>query len=291
MADRLSRRGLEVSPPRVRLELSGPRLAASLARLAAGCEPQGGVERYVEALKLKAVLFRDLLGERGEYSAALEPAAFKGLCPFMATVRRRIGPWLERPAFDALRADLVQLVRAIGEPAGTDDRLAAFGRGFCDPGTERWVRDLGAEVLHNLCPERFPLMSRWVWDEAANTGLLREIWFSEGDDGARIQVPDDYGMFLTLREELSQFLTDNGIFRDVIQYVDLLCAQVYAEYICEQGGSYLRTDFSAEEDPMQYTRRLLGLDGIKPDARRTRLKTVDGEAFVSGDTPAQRLLD
>ncbi len=45
--------------------------------------------------------------------------------------------------------------------------------------------------------------------------------------------------------------------------VDLVCAQVYAEYICEQGGSYLRADFSAPEDPMQHTRRLLGLDGVR----------------------------
>jgi hypothetical protein len=287
----LARGGTETGEARIRLELSGPRLARSLARLAAGCEPPGGVERYVEALKLKGALFRDALGERGEYAAALEPEVFKGLCPFMATVRRRIAPWLERPAFDALRSDLVQLVRAIGDPAGVDDRLAAFGSGFSGRERERWVRDLGAELLHNLSPERFPLMNRWVWDAAANTGVLREAWFSEEADVRRIEVPDSYATFLTLREELSQFLTENGFFRDVMHYVDLLCAQVYAEYICEQGGSYLRTDFASEEDPLQYTRRLLGLDGIKPGTRRTRLKTLDGQAFVLDDTPKQPLLD
>ena len=83
-----------------------------------------------------------------------------------------------------------------------------------------------------------------------------------------------------LREELSQFLSDNGIFRDVLYYVDVLCAQVYAQYICEQGGSYLRADFSAPEDPMQHTRRLLGLDGVQPGNGRTRLKSIDGEAFL-----------
>lgn len=286
-----ARGGIEPGGARIRLELSGPRLARSLARLAAGCEPQGGVERYVEALKLKGALFRDALGERGEYAAALEPEVFKGLCPFMATVRRRIAPWLERPAFDALRSDLVQLVRAIGDPASVDDRLAAFGSGFSGRERERWVRDLGAELLHNLSPERFPLMNRWVWDAAANTGVLREAWFSEETDAGSIKVPDSYATFLTLREELSQFLTENGFFRDVMHYVDLLCAQVYAEYICEQGGSYLRTDFASEEDPLQYTRRLLGLDGIKPGTRRTRLKTLDGQAFVLDDTPTQPLLD
>ena len=90
-----------------------------------------------------------------------------------------------------------------------------------------------------------------------------------------------------LREELAQFLSANGVFRDVVHYIDLLTAQVYAGYICEQGGSYLRADFNAPEDPMEHTRRLLGLDGVNADGR-TRLKCADGEAFVVEDV---KLLD
>ena len=44
-------------------------------------------------------------------------------------------------------------------------------------------------------------------------------------------------------------------------------------------------DFSAPEDPMQHTRRLLGLDGVKPGSGRMRLKSIDGEAFVIEDAP------
>jgi hypothetical protein len=276
----LARRSVEVAEDRIPLELSGPRLAASLARLTAGCEAQGGLERYAEALKVKSALFRAALGERGEAAASLEPQAFKGLCVFMATVRRHIAPWLERPAFDALRADIVLLLRSLENTSGTDERLAAFGAGFLPGPRERWVRDLAAELLHNLSPERFPLMQRWVWDAQANTGALREIWYADEPDPPRIEIPDRYATFLALREELSGFLTEQGFFRDMIQYVDLLCAQVYAEYICEQGGSYLRTDFAGEDDPLQYTRRLLGLDGVRPGSRRTRLKSIDGKAFV-----------
>ncbi len=280
MRNPLARRAVaELERAPVRLDLSGPRLSQSLARLAAGAETQGGIERYVEALKLKSQLFRDAFAD-GNRPEALEPDTFKGLCPFMPTVRRRIARWLERPAYDALREDIAALVAGIDDPAATDTRLAAFGARLGQDATQRWVRDLAAELLHNIAPERYPLMNRWVWDAAENTGVIREIWYAENPDHMQIDVPDGYATFLTLRQELSQFLTQNGFFRDMLHYVDLLCAQIYAEYICEQGSSYLRTDFSAEQDPLEYTRRLLGLDGVKAGSGRTRLRTIDGSAYV-----------
>ena len=103
-----------------------------------------------------------------------------------------------------------------------------------------------------------------------------------------IPLPDGYATFLMLREELSQFLTEEGVFRDVIFFVDMLTAQIYSNYISAQGGAYLRADFSSPEDPMHHTRRILGLDGVRPGSNRTRLKSIDGEAFVLEDT---KLLD
>ena len=120
-------------------------------------------------------------------------------------------------------------------------------------------------------------MCRWVWDAGSNTGALREIWHGDRVDEMTIEVADGYATFLALRQELSQFLNDNGVFRDTLYYVDLLLAQVYADYICARGGTYLRTDFSAPEDPMQFVRRLLGLDGVDAETGRLRLKTAGGD--------------
>jgi hypothetical protein len=166
-----------------------------------------------------------------------------------------------------------------------DSRIGRFCDRFPKDKKHRWVRDLAVELLHNADPERVPLMNRWVWDRKANTGVIREVWHGDDVDHMTIKVADGYGTYVMLREELSQFLSDNGFFRDVLFYVDVLCAQVYAQYICEQGGSYLRVDFSAPEDPMQHTRRLLGLDGVQVGSGRTRLKAIDGEAFVLDDSP------
>ncbi len=119
----LSRRVTPAEAPRPHLDLSGPRLESTLARLAAGCEPQGGLERYVEALKLKSALFKQALEDD---PAGLEASTFKQLCAFMSTVRRRIGPWLEEPGFNEVRGALVELLAARTETHATDERIESF---------------------------------------------------------------------------------------------------------------------------------------------------------------------
>ncbi len=261
------------------LDLSGEAIRAGLQGMVRGSEDHGGIERYVDAVKLKSQMFRQALVENPVEELELE--TFKGLCTFMATVRRRIGDWLDTGSFSGMREGISAL---LDDREPIDTRISEFCGRFPDDKKHRWVRDLATELLHNADPERVPLMNRWVWDARANTGVLREIWHGDNVDHITIPVTDGYGTFVMLREELSQFLSDNGLFRDILYYVDVLCAQIYAQYICEQGGSYLRVDFSAPEDPMQHTRRLLGLDGVRPGSGRTRLKSIDGEAFVLDDT-------
>jgi hypothetical protein len=260
------------------LDLSGEALRAGLRAMVVGSEEHGGIEHYVAAVKLKSSMFREALVDNPLDELELE--TFKGLCTFMATVRRRVSSWLTTDSFEQLRGQIKELLEG---DADVDARITAFCSHFPNDKRHRWVRDLATELLHNADPERIPLMNRWVWDANANTGVIREIWHGDDVDHMTIPVGDGYGTYLMLREELSQFLSDEGVFRDVLQYVDILCAQVYAQYICEQGGSYLRTDFSAPEDPMEHTRRLLGLDGVRPGNGKTRLKSIDGEAFVLED--------
>mgnify|MGYP001546546126 FL=1 len=256
------------------LDLSGEMLRAAMQAMVTGSEEHGGIERYVDAVKLKSQMFRQALVDNEIEDLDLE--TFKGLCTFMATVRRRVSNWLNEESFTDLRGHIVEL---FDDKEHIDHRLGRFCDYFPQDKKHRWVRDLAAELLHNADPERVPMMNRWIWDAKANTGVIREIWHAEDVDRLTIPVGDGYGTYIMLREELSQFLSDNGVFRDVLYYVDVLCAQIYAQYICEQGGSYLRADFSAPEDPMQHTRRLLGLDGVQAGDGRTRLKSIDGEAF------------
>ena len=290
MFGRAQKASVPAVPDRPRLDLSGPRLRRALEALVAGADTHGGIERYMDALKLKSAVFREALAADGAGPRRLDVEAIRPLCAFMPTVRRRIVPWLEEPSYTSLRRALEELLEPTSDTSGTDERIARFCAAFPQDDRHRWTRDLAAELLHNLDPERYPLMTRWVWDREANTGVLREIWYGPDVDHMTIAAGDDYATFLVLREEIAQFLSTNGVFRDVVQMVDMVCAQVYAEYICEQGGSYLRADFSAPEDSMQHTRRLLGLDGVRAADGRARFAAIDGEAreAYTGVAPRHR---
>lgn len=283
-------RSLQTQKPepvvRPHLDLSGPLLKRAFETVVQGTDAQGGIEYWTDALKLKSRMFQEALGQG--HPADLPQDTFKGLCAFMASVRRRIGPYLEQPDYGKLVDAIAELLDGIRDTTTTDARLATFCSRFPQDKKHRWVRDLATEILHGVDPERYPLMCRWVWDRKANTGVIREIWFDDEVDNITINVDDGFETYLVLREELSQFLSENGVFRDVIWYVDLLCAKIYADYIAAQGGVYLRADFSSPGDPMEHTRRLLGLDGVHARSGRTRLKAIDGEAFKIED---KNLLD
>ncbi len=270
-------------PARPVLDLSGPRLGAAFESLVDAAESSGGVERYVGALALKASLFEEVLG-KGRVGELTE-TEFYDLAAFITPVRRRIGGWLGSNGFPILHGRLRGLLDGWSDLSTADKRMSEFIGAFPQDREHRWVRDLAAEVLHFVASDHYPLMTRWMWDARVNTGVLREIWHSDGVAAGTIAVGDGFATFATLREELEGFLTGNGVFRDLPFYVDLLCAQVYAGYINDKGGQYLRGDFcgQAKEDSMAHTRRLLGLDAVDTESGRTRLKLIDGESYVLGE--------
>ena len=244
-------------------------------------DSQGGVEAFVTAIKFKKSVFEEAL--KGSNAANLDKETFLGLCAFIAPVRRRVGNWIETQDFTRLREAVVGLLTEVGDGSDVDQRIKSFCNHFPKDRSHRWVRDLAAEFLHFSDIEQYPLMTRWVWDQSANTGVIREIWYADDIDHITLDISDSFDTHLVLREELSQFLASNGVFRDMLFYVDLLLAQIYADYISEQGGSFLRTDFSSELDPLEFTRRMLGLDGVDPDSGRTRVKLADGARFKLRD--------
>lgn len=245
-------------PQKPILDLSGPKLRAAFEALVRASETIGGVERYAEALKLKSQVFQERLAEGR--AQTLERPDFEEMVLLMPTVRRRIGKPLADLGWPMMRNAIATLLTDAHVPGTGDQRMAAFCQSFPLTKDFRFTRDFAAEILHSTLPEHYPLMTRWVWDSKANSGALREIWHGDDVDHMLIDVPDNHEVFLVLREELSQFLSSNGIFRDMMWYVDLLVAQVYGDYVNAQGGAYLKTEFGSDSDPLEHSRRILGVD-------------------------------
>lgn len=233
-----------------RLELSGARLDEAYDALLASAEPRGGIARLVSALSAKCTLFANVFAS--ERVAELNQADLMDACAFAATARRRVGAALEEHGIGAMR----EAIAALLDAADGDAALAAFCARFPDDRQHRWVRDLGAEVLHFTAPDRFPLMTRWIWDARSGTGVLREIWHGEGVE----TIADDQASHVALRAELASYLKGRGVWHAVPLTIDLLCAQVYATYIQAQGSAFLRADFSGDDDPGYYLCRMLGID-------------------------------
>ncbi len=274
----------EAAPTGPVLDLSGPRLRRAFENLVESAEPTGGVERYVSALALKASLFQEVLG-KGRVGE-MTKTEFCDIACFIAPVRRRIDGWLVEYKFENLRRQIEILLNGWSDTTDCDDRIAAFVEAFPEGRDFRWTRDLAVEILHFVAPEHYPLMTRWIWDQKVGTGVLREIWHADDVDTAKIDVGDGFATHTVLREELETFLTSNGVFRELPFYVDLLCAHVYAGYINDRGGQYLRPDFcGGRADGMRHTRRMLGLDAVDTETGRTRLKLIDGKAHESGTMP------
>lgn len=273
---------------RPELHLSGEKLRIALTQVLRSAEPLGGIEKLVEAVKLRSEFLAERFGVTGIQT--LERSGFDEAVTLMATVRRRIGGVVAAHGWPTVRAALADLVQDAHVPGSGDEKIRRFHARLARPEREgrdsrnersdnRSIRDLAAEVLHAVYPEHYPLMTRWIWDARTNTGALREIWHDpvKGDEINDVVIPvaDTHETFLVLREELSQFLSDNGVFRDMIWYVDIVLAHIYGTYINAQGGAYIKADFSTDEDPLEQTRRLLGLD--RPGGKRWA--PVAGEAF------------
>ncbi len=225
--------------PEAVLDLSGPRLRRAFEHLVESAEPTGGIERYVSALVLKSSLFEEILA-KGKVEQMSE-AEFRDLAVFITPGRRRMSVSLGAGNMDRLLRAISKLFAGWSDVSTTDARMTAFANSFPDDKAHRWVRDLGAELLHFSAPDHYPLMTRWMWDEKVGTGVLREIWYSERDDMSQIPVNDSFGTFSKLYEELAGFLSENGVYRDMPFHIDLLSAHIYAGYINDQGGAYLRS--------------------------------------------------
>ena len=240
--------------------------ASKFQRLLELAEPGGGIESLVDSLRAKHALCADVLSPT-RFDATgqrqLEP-----ILQAMFTARRRFSePFLALE--DGTRRQLLgellvgvapahrRIQRFVEEVAADEERNV---RGA--------ARDFAAECLHFTDPERYPLMTRWVWDAATGTGALREL--VAGSDGMPVlPIGADMESFAASRNWLTEQLAAQGCYRDLPYVADLVLAQTYGDYM--QAMSFnvgmAAGEPAGQSDPLEFPKKLLGIDGGRPRRR------------------------
>lgn len=261
-----------LEPSDLGTELSPQRLENVLQDLFENLEPDGGVERYTAALKMKSELFGRLLAP--DAIAELDDEARDTLLERVFSARRRLAPHVRSMDLAEFRSLVNELLHGKGP---LEERMEAFIEGLpCEGKSCRARRDLAADLLHFYDPERYPLMARWVWDVNTDSGALREL-VPNSDQVTQLPTGGDPGVYLTLRDWVKEQLEAQSFYRDLDLLADLVLAQVYAQYIKAMAEGMLRTDFGGNsEDPSEHVRKLLGIDEQRIGGR-SRLKEEDSE--------------
>lgn len=256
------------------LHLDGAVLRRSFDSMVESADQLDGIESLIDALSVKSALFARTFAS----AENLILPELLDACAFVPTVRRRLKLALQQYGFDHIKSAIASLLVGL-TIENADRRIREMSDAFPITKQYRWVRDLAAEIMHFREPDTYPLMTRWVWDRVSNTGVLREIWYEEFRDN-RLDIDDTIEVHLTLREELTGFLRNDGVYANIPFMIDLLYAWVYGEYIGSQGGSFLKTDFTQSSSPLGYAIRMLGLDGACDKSGKTRLIMPDGKRYV-----------
>jgi hypothetical protein len=256
-----------IAPQPLPVAFDAQRFRVHYGALVAAAEAGGGIETHLAALGAKRDACAAALARAAGAGLALEE--IERLLGYAFTARRRL-----YPALAALGAERVSalVARLAAGPGRFVERLQAFVDAM--PGAvsadrealraaarlRRATWDFAAELAHYGDPERYPLMTRWVWDAATQSGALRE--FVRGADAMReIPFTNEPGTFEAARRWLAGELAGAGHYRDIPLWVDLVQAQAYLGYVRSVAEGSLGGDFGRGTPPHEQLAKLLGIDG------------------------------
>lgn len=275
----------EIVPAELPLPLDAALFERHYAELHRLAEGDTGIEAYLESLAAKHRLFAEALAPGAMDGFGFEQ--LESLLEFVPSARRRVFPAVARLGEQGCR----ELVRAlILGPGALEQRMEAFVAAVPVPAGEgreaqkaalklkRALFDLAAELLHFNDPVRYPLMTRWVWDQAAESGALREF-IRGADHMPHVELGSAPAVFEGARKWLAERLAEQGLYRDVHFWIDMMQAQAYASYFRSVAEGVLSAEFGRGGGPEEHLKRFLGIDVTRRDGRSRVKKTPEGAAL------------
>lgn len=255
-----------IIPAELSVPLDPRQFQQKFSALKRNAEEDAGIEAFLSSLTNKHQLFSKLLNQ--DVIGQLTMENVEMLLETVFSARRRVYPALSELGIsktvesiqDLLygNAQLIDRLTRFSEVVEIDDaddkatrKIAAKNR--------RAAFDFGAEILHFCNPVKYPLMTRWVWDQSTVSGALRE--FIRGNDSLHdVPLGNSPEMFEGARKWLASQLAEQGLYKDVHFWIDLVEAQAYAEYFRSMAEGMLSADFGRASGPSDHIKKFLGID-------------------------------
>jgi hypothetical protein len=270
-----------IAPAALNVRFDEARFRVHMTTLLEAARVDGGIETYIDRLTAKQRLFATLLGE--DAIGALDEAGLETLLEVVFTARRKLHPFVAEMGSGEMVEALRELLHGRALLA---DRMNGFVARLPIPDGEgreargraarlrRAAHDFAAEALHFLDPVRFPLMTRWVWDDSTWSGALRE--FVDNPDQAN-QLPLDTRpeTFEVARTWIAGEIEAQGIYRNVPLWVDLVEAAAYAHYFRSMTGGVLGSDFSRSGGPEENIKKLLGIESARRGGKSRMVRSEE----------------
>ncbi|AOV16354.1 hypothetical protein BJI67_04075 [Acidihalobacter aeolianus] len=251
-------------------EIAGSKLKTLLEH----AEEVGGIERLIDSLEAKSLLFKTAFPVDRSTDWRLDAQAFDTVTGAIFPVRRKIAAIANLLGREKLTDELIKLVYGAG---GLSDRMLTFAELVPEESKKerRAMRDFAAEILHFRDPDGVPLMTRWVWDESTASGALRE--FIRGNDGLpEIAIDSQPPTFQGARAWFAEMLAESGFYRGMPMLIDLLLAQAYSDYVkaMSSGLGLAQAEFGNSHHPIELLVKLLGIDPKSGRGSKTREPTL-----------------
>lgn len=273
----------QIRPAELPLALDRELFKLYFTRMLATVELDGGIEAYLASLGAKHHAYAELLEQSRLERLTLEDLEL--LLDRVFTARRRMFPALESMGVTCAAALVGELLYGTA-PLGSriqsfvDTMPGAEGMGRDSINAAAKVRraawDFASELVHFNDPEKYPLMSRWVWDQSTQSGALRE--FIRGSDAmGEIPFNNTPELFEGGRKWLAEQIAEQGIYRDIPYWIDLVMAEAYTTYFRSVTEGSLGADFGRGGPAYEQMRKLLGIDS-PPTAGRSRVKKTGMES-------------
>ncbi|MBU2760058.1 hypothetical protein [Acidithiobacillus sulfurivorans] len=257
-----------IVPATLPIELDKGLLNRSFYELEEAFEGQQGLADLVSSMAEKTASFRRLLLEEQQ---PLTETQMEHLVAQMFTARRKIWPLIKEQGAAKVGELMRDLLTGHGD---LTQRMARFEEALPATGkVKRVIRDVAAEVLHFSDPERYPLMTRWVWDQGTTSGAIREF-IRGGDYLTDFPFGESPEMFEGLRQWMRETLLELGVYRDVPYMVDIILSHQYSQYVRAMAEGFLRSDFGGQTDFTEQIRKLLGVE-VQRRMGGSRLKRDD----------------